>query len=111
MKWVLNNSAVKLVYKLKFYMNITFGEIGWVMSKFPEIVSVGILLKWFGLNFTQLQVILVSPVIFVAVILFGYVWRKLGMYDVEQYVNAQNNPVQNELLLAARKINREEKVK
>ena len=36
---------------------------------------------------------------------FGYFWRKIGYYDIEQYVNAKRNPVQHEILKAARKIN------
>jgi hypothetical protein len=102
---------IHFLYNIKSHINIARGEVGWLTGWLPEIVSVGILLQFFGWNFTKTQVILFFPLMLLFLALFGYIWRKSGIYKIETNVDAENNPVQKEILEAARKINKDYKEK
>ena len=97
---------MRLIYSLKSHINIARGEVGWLTGWLPEIVSVGILLQFFGWKFTKTQVILFFPIILIFLALFGYIWRKTGFYKIETTIDASVHPVNNEIYTAACTINK-----
>jgi hypothetical protein len=99
-------SFFRKLYHVKFYFDITNSQTSWVTGKLPELVSLGVLLDFFGVNLTKTQVIIFTPIIFCFIVFLGWVLKKSEIYDIEQYVSADINPVQKELLEAARKVNR-----
>jgi hypothetical protein len=103
------NPIAKIIYKIKFYFEVAAQQIGWITNKFPEIMSVLYLLEKFGIILVDKQIIILSLAFFIIMVLCGYIWKKIGLFDVERYVNADKDPVQKELLSAARKINKGEK--
>jgi hypothetical protein len=103
---LLNNKIVNVIYMFKFYTNITSAQLGWITGKLPEIVSVGVLLNFFGVEFTRTQALQWSGLFVAIAYLVGMIWKKSGLYDAENYVNARMNAPQEEMLEAARKINK-----
>lgn len=96
---------IRWIYSLKSHINIARGEVGWLTGWLPEIVSVGVLLQFFGWNFTRVQVILFFPIMLILLALFGYIWRKTGFYKIETTIDASVHPVNNEIYEAAKKVN------
>jgi hypothetical protein len=96
---------MKFFYKWKFYTNLAFSEVGWLTNKFPEVMAVIFLLEKFGVVMSKDQIILFSIFGLIGFFMFGYVWKKLGYYDIEQHVNAKRNPVTDEIYTAARRYN------
>jgi len=99
----------KTLYKIKFYFDITNSQTSWITGKLPEIVSLGVLLSFFGVTITKTGTVIWALTLFVAMALLGVLLKKTGVYDVEQYVTAEIHPVTKELLEAARKINKGDK--
>lgn len=92
-------------YRFKFYIDVARGLVGWFTGWLPEIVSVGLLLHFFGLNITRTQAIILIPVGMISLWLFGLIWYKLGLYNTEKHVIAKQDPIQREIYEAALKIN------
>lgn len=98
---------VKLIYNVKSHINIARGEIGWITGWLPEIVSVGVLLHFFGIDFTRMQVLIFFPILLILLAVGGWIWRKTGFYKIETTVDASVHPVNNEIYTAARRYNDE----
>jgi len=94
-----------VLYKVKFYFNVCAQQIGFITSKFPEFMAVLYLLEKMGVVIQRELLIPLALFFFVSFVSTGFVWKRLGYYDIEQYVNAAKDPVQHEILQAARKIN------
>ncbi len=97
---------IKLLYKTKTYFDITNSQTSWLTGKLPELVSLGVLLNFFGITLTKTSTLIGALIIFILMTLCGIYLKKSGIYHIEQYVQADINPVQKELLQAARKINK-----
>lgn len=110
-KKITGNIVIKSIYKFKTYIDIAVSQISWVTGKLPEIVSAGVLLNWVGFDFTKKFAAGAVLIILAGLFLFGYIWKKAGIYDVERYVYANIDPVQREILEAARNINEGKKWK
>lgn len=95
-----------LTYKFKFYFDTGITQINWVTGKLPEVVSLGVLLHFFGFEVTKKQVLYFVPLTIIIVFLLGLFWKRSGLFDIEQKVNAGKNPVINEMYTAAIKINK-----
>lgn len=108
---IMNNEFVRRVYKFKFYITVFRGQFGWFTGWLPEIVSVGVLLHFFGFDLSRTQVVMMAPVILLLMAVCGFVWYKLGFWSVESVVNNTKDPVMSEVFSAAKKINSCEEVK
>lgn len=100
----LHSRLARAVYKFKFYTDIGVGQITWVTGKLPELMAVVYLLGKFGYDPSSNQILALSFSVLCCLVLFGYVWKHTGLYDTAQYVIAEKDPVQAELLEAARMI-------
>lgn len=96
--------ALKKIYAIKFYVDITKSQLGWFTSILPEIMAIIYITEKIGLQIDNKKIIIGATILFAAFVTFGYTWKKLGLYDVEQLVNASKNPVQADLHAAAKKI-------
>ena len=101
----LNSWMVDIVYKGKFYFNVAMSQIGWLTNKLPELMAVLYLLEKIGITIEGPIIIPLALTAFVLGVAFGWVWKFIGLYDAEIYIQANKNPVQLEMLQAARKIN------
>ena len=93
------------LYQFKNHFDIGSGEIVWVTGKSVQLMGLLYIFDYLGIHFSKLVLMLILCLSVILIPLFGLFWRKTKMWDSEMYVNASNNPVQKEMLLAARKIN------
>lgn len=100
-----DNFFVKLCYRLKFYFDLGSSNLTWFSSKLPELMAVIYLLDRFGIRLGLGYVLLFSVLLFVLITFLGFVLRYTGIYATERYVVSMRDPVQSELLTAARRIN------
>jgi hypothetical protein len=89
---------LRIIYQVKFHFDIATSQISWITGKSTEVALV-IAGMWyfFGVKLTLLQTALIFSYLFCIFVSFGYFLRKKNIYDIEQKVNAGNNPVQNEI--------------
>jgi hypothetical protein len=59
-----------------------------------------------GMIITKNMIIGIVLVGGIFLVTLGIIIKKLGLYDMEMYIDAHRNPVQDEILRAARKINK-----
>lgn len=104
-EWILNNKLVQLLFKAKFYIDISFAQAGWFTGKLPELMAILYLAERFNIIIPNNIILIVLVVVVALLLLFGWLFKQSGLYDAEVYVQSFKNPVQEELLLAARKIN------
>lgn len=103
--WLLDNPVVKVIYRFKFYLDLGIGQISAFTGKLPEVMAFLYLFNYFGIKFEGGWVLFGILIAISSLFTFGYIWKKLGIYDTEVYINASKNPFNNELLIAAKKIN------
>lgn len=103
---IVKNKFINLLYNIKFYFDVSVTQITWLTGKLPEIMAFIYILEKFGYYLNKNQIIMMFIFTVLSLIIFGFVWKITGMYDVERYVDANKNPVSKEMLEAARKINK-----
>ena len=105
-----DNAMAKFVYKIKFYVGIGRSQVGWFTGWLPELASVLALIWYFtGYKMSTNTALIVFPIFISFLAFLGYIWYKLGLFTIEVMTNANKDPVQSELLRAARKINEGDK--
>lgn len=107
----LNSSLARAIYKTKFFIDVGVSQISWITGKLPELMAMVYLLGKFGYDPTENQIVGIVLFGLCFLILFGYFWKHTGLYDTAQYVVAEKDPVQAEILEAARIIKRNEEKK
>ena len=107
---VLHSKLVSIGYRTKFYLDLGMAQVAWFTNKSVDLMAFLWLTERFGWVLSDSEVVVSCLVFAVAMFIFGYSWKNTGMWDVEVYVATAKNPVQKELLDAARKINRGEKL-
>lgn len=90
------------IYKIKWYFDQGVRQITWITGKLPELMSVVYLGEKFGLVIREKEIILIAVIGGLILVTFGIILKRTGLYDTEMYVDASKNPVQNEILTAAR---------
>jgi len=104
---ILKSKLASVAYKTKFYIDVGVEQVAWISNKGPDLMAI--------VYFTEkiFDIVLNGPTIvnliiagLLSLFLLGMFMKKSGLYDVEQYVQADKNPVQKELLEAARRINK-----
>lgn len=63
----------------------------------------------FGDWLTLERTLFIIPLVVVLLTLWGFVYKKVGLYDIDIYVKADKDPAQSEILTAARNINEAKK--
>lgn len=94
------------LYQLKWFFDQGVRQITWVTGKLPELMSVVYLGEKFGIAIQEKEIVMIAIIGGTLLILFGLILKRTGLYDAEMYVDANKNPVQAELLEAARIIRR-----
>ena len=107
---ILNNKIISYAYQIIFYFELGKGQTQRFYGFIPEIIIIlGGLKYLFNINLTNSQMITLILVICTLFIFIGLFVRKSGLWVVDKYVQAEKDPVQNEILSAARKINKVKK--
>jgi len=101
------NKILKYVYTFLFYFELGKNQIARFYQFIPDIIIIlGGLKYLFGIELTNK---VMMTLIFFGVFgfaLVGYLLKRYKFYDIDQYVHADKNPVQQEILMAARRINK-----
>jgi len=106
---VLRSRVAQRLYQTKFYADIGIAQISWFTGKLPELMAVLYLSQYFGYMPSKAGAASIGLAAIAALILLGFFLTHTGLYDTEQFVIAGKNPVQRELLAAARIIIKEDK--
>lgn len=101
---VIGAPIINILYRGKFYFNLALNQVSWVTGKLPELMGALYILERFDIFVASDKIILVIVFGSIGAVIAGWLFKKSGLYDVETYVNAQKNPVSEELLRAARTI-------
>lgn len=103
---VLHNPVINLVYKSKFYFNVMMGEVGYLTNKIPEIAGALIILNKLGVVVPASSIVPICIGGYFVLVFAGWLWKRMGLYDTSIYIETHRNPVQDEMLRAARTIER-----
>jgi len=104
------NVVFKFLYLCKWYFDLGVSQISWFVGKLPEVMATIWLLEKLGYDVPSEWIVPVCLVGALCLGLLGLLWKKWRLYDTEVLVDASKNPVSNELYLAAKKINRSDKL-
>jgi len=97
---------LKPFYIFLFYFELGKNQVARFYQFIPDVIIIlGGLKYLFGVEFSNetMAVLIIGGVFGFA--LTGYLLKRWKLYDIDQYVHADKNPVEKELLAAARKIN------
>jgi len=104
----LNGFSDKIVtgyYRVQTFIDIGWREVSWFNNSLIELMAVVYLLEKMGIIVAGDMIMYVLLGAFVFFFAFGKLLKKTKIYDKSMYVDADIDPVKNELLKAARKIN------
>lgn len=105
--FVIHNKLVRVAYKSKFYFDLGVAQVSWFTGKLPEIMAFVYLSTWFGFELSRYtMVVFVIGTIF-GLVLGGYLWKHLGLYDTECYVRKDKDPITKEIFHASQVIIKE----
>jgi len=102
-----DSKPIKTFYKILFYFELGKGTTARFYQFIPDVIIIlGGLKFLLGVDVTPK-----FTIIFLFVVVFGFtglgwILKKTGFYDIDRYVQASKDPVQSEILEAARKINK-----
>jgi hypothetical protein len=99
----------RFLYNVKFHFDIFDSQFSWIFGKFPLAMSMLYLLEKLGIIVVGMRIIIYASIGFIIFVIGGFILKKIGIYEIEQKVNANNNPVQKEIYEAACVINRRNK--
>lgn len=101
------NPLFKLFYKLMFYFELGKNQVARLYQFFPDMfIILGGLKYLFGLDLQPLDMFIVLVIMIFVCTCAGYLFKKTGLLAIDRYTVAERDPVWNDLLSAARKINR-----
>lgn len=101
---VVDSKIFQSIYKTKWYFDRGVGQIAWITNKLPDVMAIVYLAEKFGYVLKKGDIVVLVIIGTLLVIVFGMFLKHTGLYDTEIYVEANKNPVQAELLDAARLI-------
>lgn len=93
------------VYNFKFNLDLGSSYADWVTGKLTALMAVVYLCKEMGYPLSKIQIVVVVISTLIGLYLLGVFLKGKKLYDTEKYVTASKDPVQKEILAAARKIN------
>ena len=104
---IKDNPIIRKLYRLLFYFELGKGTIGRMYQFIPDIIIIlGGMKYLLDIDVTRNFVIIFGLIVVFGFTLIGLVISKTGLYEVDKYVQASKDPVQTELLNAARRINK-----
>ena len=95
-KWIIK------YYRFQTFVDIGWGELSWFWDALVEMMAILYILEKIGILIEGSIVIYILLGAFVVFYLLGKLLKKMRIYDTSVYVDADINPVQKELLKAAR---------
>lgn len=102
----MDNFIIKFLYKAKFYFNISMSQIGFLTNKLPELMGALWLLEKMGFIIPGRFIGPMMITLLLLMVGIGWFWRLSGLYHAERYIQANYDPVQEEILSAAKLINK-----
>ena len=102
---IIKNKIVRNLYRFRAYSDIGNSQLSWITSQFVTAMSILYLLEKMGIPVGKWMVIFTLSGMLLGYFTWGFVWKKLGIYDTEIYTKATINPWEEEVLAAARRIN------
>jgi hypothetical protein len=97
---------LSLIYKLKWNFDQGVRQVTWITGKLPELMGFVYLSEKMGFFVSKGMIVGIIVTGGLMLLIIGVLVKRTGLYDTEMYVDASKNPVQSEILLAARKINK-----
>ncbi len=97
---------IEKYYRIQTYIDLGWGEFSWFNDSLVELMAILYILERIGIlvKGTVIYYCLVGA--FAVFFIVGFLLKKFGVYDKAQYVDADIDPVQKEILKAARRINK-----
>ena len=102
---IVSSKITKFIYNTKWYLDTGTTQVTFIVSRLPELMAIFYFLEKLGIIIVGKTMILVILAGYLGVIGLGWTWKRLGLFDTERYTSARNDPVQKEILEAARRIN------
>lgn len=107
----MQSRAVKIIWKADFYsvlgrryLNKFSDPFEWLQS----VILIGVFVFDFDFSDNKILTFTLLPIAWSSAIVFGYIAKHTGVLDQELYIQAEKNPVESEILEAARIIKRNE---
>ena len=97
---------IEKYYRIQTYIDLGWREFSWFNDSLIELMAILYILERVGIIVEGTIVYFILLSAFVFFFIFGYLLKKIGVYDKSQYVSADIDPVQKEILEAARRINK-----
>ena len=95
-------------YRAQNFVDIGWGEFSWFNDSLIELMAIIFILeKAFGITIEGHWVYISLASAFIFFYNFGKFLKKKKIYDISEYVNADIDPVQKEILEAARIIKKQ----
>ena len=98
-------NLIERYYRAQTFIDIGWGEFSWFNDSLIELMAVIYILEKLGIIVEGSLIAWVLFGAFVVFFLFGFLLKRLKIYDKSRYVEADIDPVMKEILKAARKIN------
>ena len=106
-KKIEQSKITKDIFSIKVYFNIAVSQVSFITGKIPELGWTIAGLQWFGVSVSQKYTLAIIGIVFILLVLSGYMLKKSGLYNTEQYTHAKIDTVQDEILTTLRKLKRE----
>jgi len=97
---------IEKYYRTQTYIDLGWREFSWFNDSLIELMAILYLLE-------RVDIVIKGTIIYYCLVgafavffVFGFILKKFGVYDKAQYVDADIDPVQREILEAARRINK-----
>ena len=104
--WVMRSKAIGWYYRAQQYVDIAWAEASWFSDSLLELMAVVFFLEKLGFEIDGITMVAILVGAFVGTFFAGMLFKKIGTYDKSVYIDAEIDPVEKEILEAARKINK-----
>ena len=99
---VEKNRVITAGSKIQGYINIGVSQISWVTGKIPEFGWTVVLIERFWkTDLTTSWITSFTLGTIFGLFVFGYVWKKSGLFNNQKTTQAKQDPVSEKLLRAA----------
>ena len=97
---------IEKYYRTQTYIDLGWGEFSWFNDSLIELMAILYILERVGVLIEGTVIYYCLVCAFTVFFIVGFLLKKFGVYDKAQYVDADIDPVQKEILKAARQINK-----
>lgn len=99
---ITQNKIIQNLYHTKAYFDIGVQQISWFTGKLPEIMGGLYLLEKFGVVVLPNYLVIVTLIIFMCIVVLGYVLKITGLYDSDRKASYSKDPVMSEVYQASK---------